>query len=168
MLQPKTCPIDDEARCRLGNHFHFNKIVRFEGAASFNEIDDPIGVLVGQRHDLGVGLRVHAQLLAQFALERCRIGLARGDLAARKFPQARVHSARWPLLNEELIRKEFWDFGGVRIEDDVVVTATGIRNLTKCPRTVDFEAELPRHPTGKLYKRLLRDRYWQGRKSRIV
>ena len=30
----------------------------------------------------------------------------------------------------------------------------------KCPRTVDFEAELPRHPTGKLYKRLLRDRYW--------
>jgi long-chain acyl-CoA synthetase len=30
----------------------------------------------------------------------------------------------------------------------------------KCPRTVDFEAELPRHPTGKLYKRLLKDRYW--------
>ena len=25
----------------------------------------------------------------------------------------------------------------------------------KCPRTVDFRAELPRHPTGKLYKRLL-------------
>lgn len=30
----------------------------------------------------------------------------------------------------------------------------------KCPRSVDFEAELPRLPTGKLYKRLLRDRYW--------
>jgi long-chain acyl-CoA synthetase len=30
----------------------------------------------------------------------------------------------------------------------------------KCPRTVDFTAELPRHPTGKLYKRLLRDKYW--------
>jgi long-chain acyl-CoA synthetase len=38
----------------------------------------------------------------------------------------------------------------------------------KCPRTVDFEAELPRHPTGKLYKRLLRDRYWAGRASRLV
>ncbi len=38
----------------------------------------------------------------------------------------------------------------------------------KCPRTVDFEAELPRHPTGKLYKRLLKDRYWGDRKSRIV
>ena len=33
---------------------------------------------------------------------------------------------------------------------------------------IDFEAELPRHPTGKLYKRLLRDEYWQGHDSRIV
>ncbi len=32
----------------------------------------------------------------------------------------------------------------------------------KCPRTVDFREELPRHPTGKLYKRLLRDEYWAG------
>jgi long-chain acyl-CoA synthetase len=38
----------------------------------------------------------------------------------------------------------------------------------KCPRTVDFEEELPRLPTGKLYKRLLRDRYWRERTSRIV
>jgi acyl-CoA synthetase (AMP-forming)/AMP-acid ligase II len=30
----------------------------------------------------------------------------------------------------------------------------------KCPRTIDFRAELPRHPTGKLYKRILRDAYW--------
>ena len=30
----------------------------------------------------------------------------------------------------------------------------------KCPRTVDFELALPRHPTGKLYKKPLRDRYW--------
>jgi long-chain acyl-CoA synthetase len=38
----------------------------------------------------------------------------------------------------------------------------------KCPRSIDFEAELPRLPTGKLYKRLLRDRYWQGHKTRIM
>ena len=38
----------------------------------------------------------------------------------------------------------------------------------KCPRSVDFEEELPRLQTGKLYKRLLRDRYWGERKSRIV
>ncbi|MBT4686617.1 MAG: AMP-binding protein [Rhodospirillaceae bacterium] len=38
----------------------------------------------------------------------------------------------------------------------------------KCPRSVDFEKELPRLPTGKLYKRLLRDRYWADRESRIL
>jgi long-chain acyl-CoA synthetase len=38
----------------------------------------------------------------------------------------------------------------------------------KCPRSIDFEAELPRLPTGKLYKRLLRDRYWAGHDTRIV
>lgn len=30
----------------------------------------------------------------------------------------------------------------------------------KTPRRIDFREELPRHPTGKLYKRLLRDEYW--------
>jgi long-chain acyl-CoA synthetase len=38
----------------------------------------------------------------------------------------------------------------------------------KCPRSFDFEAELPRLPTGKLYKRLLKDRYWADHKSGIL
>ena len=39
----------------------------------------------------------------------------------------------------------------------------------KCPRSVDFTDALPRLPTGKLYKRPLRDRYWQDHgASRIV
>ncbi len=38
----------------------------------------------------------------------------------------------------------------------------------KCPRTVEFDRELPRDPNGKLYKRRIRDRYWQGRVSRIL
>src|SRR5690606_35363300 len=33
----------------------------------------------------------------------------------------------------------------------------------KCPRSIDFERDLPRHLTGKLYKRLLKDRYWTVR-----
>lgn len=37
----------------------------------------------------------------------------------------------------------------------------------KTPRRFDFVDELPRHPTGKLYKRLIRDKYW-GKESRIV
>jgi acyl-CoA synthetase (AMP-forming)/AMP-acid ligase II len=38
----------------------------------------------------------------------------------------------------------------------------------KCPRSIDFDPELPRHATGKLYKRLVRDRYWGNRTSKIV
>lgn len=30
----------------------------------------------------------------------------------------------------------------------------------KCPRSIDFDLQLPRHPTGKLYKKLVKDRYW--------
>jgi fatty-acyl-CoA synthase len=38
----------------------------------------------------------------------------------------------------------------------------------KCPRTVDFVDELPRDPNGKLYKRLLRERYWAGHDSLVI
>ena len=38
----------------------------------------------------------------------------------------------------------------------------------KCPRSIDFEAQLPRSPTGKLFKGALRDRYWKGHESRIL
>ncbi len=37
----------------------------------------------------------------------------------------------------------------------------------KAPRSVDFVDQLPRHPTGKLYKRVLRDPYWEGLERRI-
>ncbi|MBW2231932.1 MAG: acyl-CoA synthetase [Deltaproteobacteria bacterium] len=33
----------------------------------------------------------------------------------------------------------------------------------KTPRSIDFVDELPRDPNGKLYKRKLRDPYWEGR-----
>jgi long-chain acyl-CoA synthetase len=38
----------------------------------------------------------------------------------------------------------------------------------KWPRSIDFDAQLPRLDNGKLYKAALRDRYWEGRSSRVV
>jgi acyl-CoA synthetase (AMP-forming)/AMP-acid ligase II len=38
----------------------------------------------------------------------------------------------------------------------------------KCPRSVDFVDELPRLPTGKLYKGVLREQYWAAHDTRIV
>jgi len=40
-----------------------------------------------------------------------------------------------PFLNVERLA-QFRGFGGVRLEDDIVVTAEGMENLTHCPRTV--------------------------------
>jgi long-chain acyl-CoA synthetase len=37
----------------------------------------------------------------------------------------------------------------------------------KWPRSIDFQEELPREPTGKLLKRKLRDPYWEGRDRAI-
>jgi long-chain acyl-CoA synthetase len=37
----------------------------------------------------------------------------------------------------------------------------------KTPRSLDFTAEMPRDPNGKLYKRKLRDPYWEGRERAI-
>jgi acyl-CoA synthetase (AMP-forming)/AMP-acid ligase II len=38
----------------------------------------------------------------------------------------------------------------------------------KCPRSIDLVDALPRDPSGKLFKRLLKEPYWEGRDSRIV
>ena len=37
----------------------------------------------------------------------------------------------------------------------------------KKPRSVEFREELPKNPTGKILKRLLRDGYWRGRERKI-
>ena len=53
------------------------------------------------------------------------------------------------------------------LERDLIDYCRASLAAVKCPRTVDFRAELPRDETGKLYKRLLRDEYWQGQARRI-
>jgi len=45
-------------------------------------------------------------------------------------------------------------------EADLIAFCRQHLSPIKCPRSIDFEAELPRTPTGKLVKRHLKDRYW--------
>jgi len=61
-----------------------------------------------------------------------------------------------------------WSEAGAALAEELIAYCRERLSPIKCPRSVDFEAELPRHPTGKLYKRLIRDRYWGKRESRIV
>ncbi|MBN8980847.1 MAG: acyl-CoA synthetase [Rhizobiales bacterium] len=51
------------------------------------------------------------------------------------------------------------------LEADLILFCRKHLSPIKCPKSVDFEAELPRTPTGKLVKRHLRDRYWQAAKK---
>jgi long-chain acyl-CoA synthetase len=57
---------------------------------------------------------------------------------------------------------------GAEMEAELIAFCRDHLAHHKCPRSVDFEAELPRLPTGKLYKGPLRDRYWKGHKSHIL
>ncbi len=61
-----------------------------------------------------------------------------------------------------------WRDAGPALADELIAYCRERLSPIKCPRSVDFDPELPRHPTGKLYKRLIRDRYWGRRDSRIV
>lgn len=61
-----------------------------------------------------------------------------------------------------------WADIGPELEAELIAFARENIARVKCPRTVDFEKELPRLPTGKLYKRLLKDRYWGKTDSKIV
>ena len=52
-----------------------------------------------------------------------------------------------------------WRDAGPALAAELMAYCRGNLSHIKCPRSIDFEPELPRHPTGKLYKRLLRERY---------
>jgi long-chain acyl-CoA synthetase len=57
---------------------------------------------------------------------------------------------------------------GPDLAEELIVYCRGRLAHFKCPKTVDFVAELPRSETGKLYKRKLRDAYWAGHQTSIV
>ena len=61
-----------------------------------------------------------------------------------------------------------WDDVGPALADELIAWTRARLAHYKCPRAVDFELTLPRGENGKLYKRVLRDRYWAGRTSRIL
>ena len=53
-----------------------------------------------------------------------------------------------------------WDDAGADLEAELLAYCREHLASFKCPRSVDFDRELPRLDTGKLYKKELRARYW--------
>ena len=61
-----------------------------------------------------------------------------------------------------------WSDAGPALAEELKAFARGQLSGVKIPRQIDFTRELPRHPNGKLYKRLLRDAYWGKTGAKIV
>ena len=57
---------------------------------------------------------------------------------------------------------------GPDLEAELIAYCRVALSHVKCPRSVDFNDDLPRRENGKLYKRLLKDRYWRGHETRIA
>ncbi len=60
-----------------------------------------------------------------------------------------------------VVQPKDWKDATPEFEKELIAFCREHISHIKCPRSVDFEKELPRHPTGKLLKRLLKDRYWK-------
>ena len=57
--------------------------------------------------------------------------------------------------------------GGPALAAEILAWCGDTLAKFKTPKTIDFIDEMPRDPNGKLYKRKLRDPYWEGRERAI-
>jgi long-chain acyl-CoA synthetase len=57
--------------------------------------------------------------------------------------------------------------GGAALTAELIEFCRDRLGKFKQPKSIDYIDEMPRDPNGKLYKRKLRDPYWQGRERAI-
>ncbi|WP_326522847.1 acyl-CoA synthetase [Sphingomonas sp.] len=59
-----------------------------------------------------------------------------------------------------VVKPRDWDEANADLAAELMSFCRSQISHVKCPKSIDFERELPRLDTGKLYKRLLKQRYW--------
>jgi long-chain acyl-CoA synthetase len=88
-----------------------------------------------------------------------------------KVADAAVFGIPHPEMGEDVkavIQPLDWAEAGPELEAELAAFCRANLSHVKCPRSIDFMQELPRHANGKLYKRTLRDPYWANHKSKIM
>ena len=68
-----------------------------------------------------------------------------------------------PEMGEEVkavVQPVHWEARGAVLAGTLMDFCRAHLSHYKCPKSIDFDRQLPRHETGKLYKRELRKRYW--------
>ena len=70
-------------------------------------------------------------------------------------------------LRDEVVEPVEGVEGGPELEAEIFAYCEERLAKFKRPKSIDFTTEMPRDPNGKLYKRKLRDPYWEGRERSI-
>ncbi len=73
----------------------------------------------------------------------------------------------WGEEIKAVVQLEDGGSGSASLSEEILSFCTERLAKMKLPRSIDYMAELPRDPNGKLYKRRLRDPYWEGRERRV-
>lgn len=67
-----------------------------------------------------------------------------------------------------IVQPADWHSAGPELAENLIKYCRERLADVKCPRSIDFVEELPRLPTGKLQKKLIRAPYWEGRSSQLA
>ena len=78
-----------------------------------------------------------------------------------------IPSQEWGEEIKAVVQPAGWITPGPELTASLLDFLDGRIATFKLPRTIDYVAELPRDPNGKLYKRRLRDPYWAGHERAI-
>lgn len=141
----------DEGSNRLAQHFFRLGLRRGDGIALFLE-NPPHMIITG-------GVNVYPQETENTLILHPKVA----DVAVFGVPNEE--------FGEEVkavIEQVDWSDASAELAEELLAFCGEQLAAVKCPRSLDFDAQLPRHPTGKLYKRLLEDRYCKGHPTRIV
>jgi long-chain acyl-CoA synthetase len=87
--------------------------------------------------------------------------------AVRDTATVGVPNAEWGEEVKAVVELRPEATAGPALADELVQFCRARLAAFKCPRSVDFVDALPRADTGKIYRRRIRERYWQGHERKI-
>jgi long-chain acyl-CoA synthetase len=143
---------DKTAKARLGNYFTVGDIGFLD--------EDGYLFLCDRKSDMIIsgGVNIYPAEIEGVLLTHPKVA----DVAVFGVPNAdwgeEVKAIVEPAVDAEAVSA---------LAEDILAFCAGRLAKYKTPRSVEFIAEMPRDPNGKLAKRKLRDPYWEGRDRAI-